>query len=69
MLVLSRLVHEKIVIGSGADAITVMVVDVFGGKVRIGIEAPPDVPIHRMEIYKAIHGNEPEKSPQHGAKS
>ncbi|QDU62243.1 Carbon storage regulator [Planctomycetes bacterium Pan216] len=47
MLVLTRKPSEKIVIG---DKITVTVVRVDGNKVRLGIEAPPDVPIFRDEV-------------------
>lgn len=51
MLVLSRKQDEKIIIG---DAITLMVVSIQGDKVRLGIEAPKEVSIHREEVYKAI---------------
>ncbi|WP_417392014.1 carbon storage regulator CsrA [Gimesia sp.] len=51
MLVLSRSRNEKILIG---DNIEVMVVDVRGDKVRLGIIAPKDVPVHREEVYIAI---------------
>lgn len=51
MLVLSRKHGEKIVIG---DSITLMVVEIKGDKVRLGIEAPRDVAVHRSEIYDAI---------------
>jgi carbon storage regulator len=51
MLVLSRKRDEKIVIG---DSITLMVVDIRGDKVRLGIEAPKDVTVHRQEVYDAI---------------
>lgn len=47
MLVLSRKVNEKIVIG---DNITLTIVSLEGGKVRLGIDAPPDVPVHRSEV-------------------
>lgn len=53
MLVLSRKCGEKIIIG---DNITVEVVEIQGGKVRLGIVAPREVPVHRQEIYQAIHG-------------
>ena len=53
MLVLSRKKNESIIIG---DDITIMVVEIRDGKVRLGIEAPKEVPIHRAEIYKLIHG-------------
>lgn len=51
MLVLSRKQDEKIIIG---DSITLMVVAIQGDKVRLGIEAPKDVSIHREEVYQAI---------------
>lgn len=51
MLVLSRHRDEEIKIG---DEIEVRIVDIRGGKVRIGITAPQDVPIHRQEVYVAI---------------
>ena len=56
MLILSRRVSECIKIGSGDQVITVMVVSVRGDNVRIGIEAPRDVPIHREEIWDVING-------------
>lgn len=52
MLVLSRRVGETLRIGSD---ITVTVVGVKGGYIRIGIEAPPSVPVHREELYERIH--------------
>ena len=51
MLVLSRKKDEKIVIG---DNITLMVIEIRGDKVRLGIEAPRDVTVHREEVYEAI---------------
>lgn len=60
MLVLSRKKNESIVIGEGANAITLVVVEIRGDKVRLGIEAPKDIPVHRQEVYDAIrtHKNE-----------
>lgn len=52
MLVLSRKRNEQIVIGG---SIVITVVDIRGDKVRLGIEAPTDVPVHRKEVYDAIH--------------
>jgi len=51
MLVLTRGVNEAIMIG---DQIEVTVVEVKGGKVRIGIAAPATVRVHRKEVYQAI---------------
>src|SRR5207248_11673838 len=53
MLVLSRKKNESIVINND---IVITVVDIHGDKVRLGIEAPKDVPVHRQEVYEAIHG-------------
>lgn len=51
MLVLSRKKNESIVI---ADMITIVVVEIRGDKVRLGIEAPADIPVHRQEVWDAI---------------
>jgi carbon storage regulator len=51
MLVLSRYRDESIYIG---DNVVITVVDIRGDRVRIGIQAPPDVSVHRQEIYDAI---------------
>jgi len=51
MLVLSRQSDETIIIG---DNIRITIVEVRGDKVRIGIDAPRDVTVHRQEIYDAI---------------
>lgn len=51
MLVLSRKRNERITIG---DNIAITVVEVRGDKVRLGIEAPNDVPVHRQEVYDLI---------------
>lgn len=51
MLVLSRHRDESIIIG---DDIIITVVEIRGDKVRLGIQAPPDVPVHRKEVYEAI---------------
>ena len=55
MLVLSRKKNESIVIN---DDITIMVVEIRGDKVRLGIEAPKTVPVHRREVFDAIHRHE-----------
>ncbi len=51
MLVLSRKKNESIVIN---DNITIVVVEIRGDKVRLGVEAPKEVPVHRREVYEAI---------------
>ena len=58
MLVLSRKKNESIVIN---DDITILVVEIRGDKVRLGIEAPKEVPVHRREVFDAIHRNEEKK--------
>lgn len=55
MLVLGRMAGQIVVIGSGKDAVEVVVVGVEGSKVRIGITAPKDVPVHRKEVYDKIN--------------
>lgn len=50
MLVLSRMRDEVIVIGKGKDAIEIMVCDIRGDKVRLGISAPKEIVIRRKEI-------------------
>jgi carbon storage regulator len=57
MLVLSRKKNESIVINND---IVITVVEIRGDKVRLGIVAPKDVPVHRQEVYEAIHGHRPE---------
>ena len=54
MLVLSRKKNESIVINSD---ISVTIVEIRGDKVRLGIVAPKEVPVHRQEVFEAIHGN------------
>jgi carbon storage regulator len=60
MLVLSRKKNESIVINND---ITVTVVEIRGDKVRLGIVAPKDVPVHRQEVYDAIHGKDQTEAP------
>ena len=55
MLVLSRKKDEKIIIG---DNVSIMIVDIQGDKVRLGIEAPRDVTVHREEVYQAIQNKQ-----------
>ena len=51
MLVLSRQRDESIIIG---DDVVVTIVDIRGDKVRLGIDAPTEIPVHRREVYEAI---------------
>lgn len=61
MLVLSRQRDESIIIG---DDIVVTVVDIRGDKVRLGIQAPMEIPVHRQEVYEAIQReNADQKNP------
>ncbi len=51
MLVLSRQRDESIMIG---DNVVITIVDIRGDKVRLGIQAPEEIPVHRQEVYEAI---------------
>ena len=51
MLVLSRKKNESIVINND---IRIVVVEIRGDKIRLGVEAPREVPVHRSEVYDAI---------------
>ncbi len=67
MLVLSRKKNESIVINND---ITIVVVDIRGDKVRLGVEAPKEVPVHRREVFDLIKQNEAnEAAAQDGAPS
>jgi len=58
MLVLSRQRDESIMIG---DNVEIIIVDVRGDKVRLGITAPKEIPVHRREIYDAIQREKNQK--------
>ncbi len=58
MLVLSRQRDESIMIG---DDVEIIIVDVRGDKVRLGITAPRSIPVHRREIYDAIQREKRDK--------
>ena len=53
MLVLTRSIGDRLIIGKDGD-IVLNVLDIRGNQVRIGIDAPKDVPVHREEIYQKI---------------
>lgn len=55
MLILSRRSQEAIVIG---DQVQVTILEVDGDKVRLGIEAPRDTTVHRLEVYRSIHAHD-----------
>jgi carbon storage regulator len=60
MLVLSRKKNESIVIDNN---ITITVVEIRGDKVRLGIVAPKEVPVHRQEVFDLIHNKAAEGAP------
>jgi carbon storage regulator len=55
MLVLSRKQNERIIIGG---SIEVVVVEIRGDKVRLGVVAPAETPVHRQEVWEAIRREE-----------
>lgn len=61
MLVLSRKKNESIIIN---DDITIVVVEIRGDKVRLGVEAPKEIPVHRNEVYEAIQRSQQVSSDQ-----
>jgi len=54
MLCLSRRKSQRIIIGRKPNQVTVMVIDICGGKVRLGIDAPREVPVHREEVAQRL---------------
>jgi len=61
MLVLSRKKNESIIIN---DNITIVVVEIRGDKVRLGIEAPKEVPVHRREVFDIMKKHESPEPPE-----
>lgn len=57
MLVLTRGQNEEVVIGKGEDAVVVKIVRISDNKVRLGIEAPKHITVHRREIYDETEKN------------
>jgi carbon storage regulator len=66
MLVLTRKSNQSIMIG---DDVEVSVLSVVGEKVRIGIQAPPDIPVFRTEIYLEIQRQQGEDKPAEEVRS
>jgi carbon storage regulator len=60
MLILTRRVGESLMVG---EDITITVLGVKGNQVRIGIDAPRDIAVHREEIYNRIHEGEEKAKP------
>ena len=63
MLILSRRINECVMI---ADDVKVMILGINGSQVKIGIEAPKSVPVHRLEIYHKIHSDPAANDARHG---
>ena len=69
MLVLSRKSQESVVVGrsdSSERMLTVSVLDVNGGKVKLGFEGDSDVPIHRFEVWERIRASGGRDRPTEG---
>ncbi|HVK08662.1 MAG TPA: carbon storage regulator CsrA [Gemmataceae bacterium] len=60
MLILTRKEDESVVINSN---VVITVVEISGNRVRLGVVAPKGVPVHRREVYEAIHGHGPDMAP------
>ena len=54
MLILTRRIGEALVIGDGATRADVIILGIQGNQVRIGVEAPKEIPVHRQEIFDKI---------------
>lgn len=61
MLILTRRISENLIIGEGAGQITIMVTEVNGAQVRLGVTAPKGIAIFREEIYERIQAGKQEK--------
>lgn len=59
MLVLSRRLGETLIIG---DDVKITVLGISGNQVRVGIDAPKDVSVHREEVYNRIQTEQPEQT-------
>ena len=62
MLILSRKINEILRVG---DDVTIKILSIKGSQVRIGIEAPRDVSIHREEVYHRIADEKKDQQPSH----
>ena len=70
MLVLSRKSQESVVVGGSGgfeQVLKVTVLEIGNGKVRLGFEAPADVPVHRSEVWERIRANGEPNSPVGGS--
>lgn len=56
MLVLSRKKDQSVIIGHGSEHIVISVVEIRGDRVRLGVTASPNIPVHRKEVHDVIHG-------------
>jgi carbon storage regulator len=54
MLILTRRISETLIIGEGDDAIRVQILGVKGNQVRVGVDAPKHIAVHREEVYDRI---------------
>lgn len=66
MLILTRRIGETLKIDLGSDVVSVTVLGVKGNQVRVGVEAPKHISVHREEIYQRIHGVQPSKAVANG---
>jgi len=69
MLVLSRKSQESVVVGrsdSSDPMLTVTVLEINGGKVRLGFQGDSDVPVHRLEVWERIRAGDQPESPARG---
>ena len=65
MLILTRRVGETLMIG---DSVTITVLGVKGNQVRLGVNAPKDVSVHREEIYQRIQREHDDEVSEHGSR-
>jgi carbon storage regulator len=66
MLVLSRKKKESVMVGGSEQLLKVTVIDICGGRVRLGFDARADLPVHRTEVWERISAESPGSSPQPG---